>query len=102
MAAARKGALPPPGTFTLSNHPERLVIPQPYLEKMVSDTGLPGRAKVVELSQQHLLTINTTSMAVAAFTLPTGNAPLPDQVALFEWQEQGEETGSGGSNPEPA
>jgi hypothetical protein len=101
MAAARKG-VPPPGTFTLSNHPERLVIPQPYLEKVVSDEGLPARARVVELSQRHFLTINTNSMAVAAFTLPSGNAPLPDQVTLIEWEEEGEGAGPGGSNPKSA
>ncbi|MGA5208068.1 helix-turn-helix domain-containing protein, partial [Streptomyces variegatus] len=66
MAAARKGALPA-GTFTLSNHPERLVIPQPYLEKMVSGAGPLARARGVELSHRHFLTINTNSMAVTAF-----------------------------------
>ncbi|MFH9590719.1 helix-turn-helix domain-containing protein [Streptomyces luteogriseus] len=100
MTAARKGVLPP-GTFTLSNHSERLVIPQPYLEKVVSDDSLSARARVVELSQRHFLTINANSMAVAAFTLPSGNVPLHDQVTLIEWEE-GEEAGPGGPNPERA
>jgi transcriptional regulator with XRE-family HTH domain len=99
MAAARKGVLPP-GTFTLSNHPERLVIPQSYLEKVVSDAGLPARARVVELSQRHFLTINANSMAVTALTLPSGNVPLPEQVTLFDWEEEGDDPG--GSSPGPA
>jgi hypothetical protein len=87
MAAARKGALPP-GTFTLSNHPERLVIPQPYLEKMVSGAGPLARARGVELSHRHFLTINTNSMAVTAFTLPPDDVELPEEVTIFEWEEE--------------
>jgi transcriptional regulator with XRE-family HTH domain len=91
---SRKGL--PLGAFTLPGHQARLVIPQPYLEKVQLDAAL-GKARVVELGARHFLTINTSSLAVTAFTVPSGDTELPHatgaQVAFFDLDEESVEPG---------
>ncbi|MFF3720571.1 helix-turn-helix transcriptional regulator [Streptomyces prasinus] len=76
----------PPGTFTLPNHQARLVIPQPFLDRL----QVPGTPRIVKLNARYFLTINLNSLAVSVLAPPPGEADVPKQASLFEWVDDEE------------
>ncbi|MGW4623459.1 helix-turn-helix domain-containing protein [Streptomyces sp. NPDC004592] len=87
--ASRKGSAQG-GTFTLSNQQLRLVIPQPFLEKLQLDAAAT-RAKFVTLNERYLLMIHPTSLGVTVLATPADDGDLPPQVSLFEWDDENPE-----------